>query len=96
MTCEHCEPLRVQHPISTPADLRQAIRIVRANLEDGRLVEVEGGGPDVVPFGSLPPEAPWPDHFQCRFACSSCGTRFRLAAETYHGSGGSWAPEPPP
>jgi hypothetical protein len=33
----------------------------------------------------------WPDDVITHiFECSSCGQRFKLAVETYHGSGGAW------
>ena len=36
----------------------------------------------------------WPDDVITHvFECCNCGQRFRLSADTYHGSGGSWEME---
>jgi hypothetical protein len=35
----------------------------------------------------------WADHLGCLLVCRSCGGRFRLRCETYHGLGGWFGPE---
>lgn len=34
----------------------------------------------------------WSDVMECTLRCVSCGQRFRLTCETYHGSGGTFGP----
>ena len=43
------------------------------------------------PLKELPEHQQWPsDAITHIFECSSCGQRFQLAVDTYHGSGGTW------
>ncbi len=41
---------------------------------------------------AIPDEGPWPDYVEVYFE-DSRGKRYKLAVETYHGFGGSWAPD---
>lgn len=92
MTCPSCEPLNVEWPIRSPGELAKALRVARANLEDGTLVELEEPEALVVQsVRDVPEDGPWPDVVQCRFGCAACGARFELSAETYHGAGGRWS-----
>ena len=88
--CTSCVDLREVAEIKSPAQLAQAIRVVRGNLADGTLVEASSDAPGA--FDSLQEGAPWPDYIEHEFNCSRCGQRFRLVAETYHGAGGRWEP----
>ena len=93
MACTRCDELNLEWKIRTPGELTKAIRILQGNLDDGALKEVEGDSVlEQQPLLSLPETGPWPDIVNCHFACTSWGERFKLAAETYHGSGGSWSP----
>ena len=87
--CESCRELQEEWSIRSPGELSKAIRVVRANLADGTLLQ--RGGSD--PFASLPEGGPWPDHVSFCFHCAQCGAAFTLSAETHHGAGGRWAPE---
>lgn len=96
MACERCQDLNVEHRISVPADLTKAIAVVRDHVQDGTLREMEAPRSnigEVEPFSKVPAEGPWDDVMSFAFACQSCGQRFTLTAETYHGTGGRWAPE---
>jgi hypothetical protein len=94
MTCDSCRELNTVYEISKPADLRRVIGIIGKVLRDGI---ISGGEPDPMaggtPFEELLAGANWDDYLSYRFICRYCGQAFRLAAETYHGSGGSWRPE---
>ncbi len=90
--CDTCLVLRRTTTIQVPADLKALIRRTRQMVARGVLKPVRSDW-----FGQrwdkLPDKPPWPDHIEYHFACSNCGARFRLAAETHHGSGGSWGLE---
>ncbi len=34
----------------------------------------------------------WADFIECVLECNSCGQRFALSCETYHGAGGTFGP----
>jgi hypothetical protein len=93
MACERCRELATTFVIGVPDDLRKALRIVRAAVNDGTLRELPGNplvSPE--PFSSVPADGPWEDVVSYQFACTGCRQGFRLFADTYHGSG-SWRPE---
>jgi hypothetical protein len=92
--CAKCEELNRTVAIRSPGELEKALRVIRGNLDDGTLVETApfaraevGGGPG--PFTSIPLSGPWPGSIEHHF---TCGRVYRLAVETFHGSGGSWSP----
>ena len=90
--CDYCKDLQIEFEIQTPGDLKKAIRIVRANLDDGTLEEVSINsniGNEVLSGDGTS----LPDYIEIHFHCCHCRTRFCLEAETYHGSGGSWSKE---
>jgi hypothetical protein len=82
--------------IRTPADLASLIREIRAAVAAGILEQVR---PDSSPFATdaeiadLAEQGPWPDYIEMRFRVRGTATRYKLSAETYHGAGGTWAPE---
>ncbi len=42
-------------------------------------------------LGDIDRKKQWPnDYIEHTFQCTTCGMRFMLSAETYHGCGGSW------
>jgi hypothetical protein len=94
MTCKRCDHLAKPENFATAGLLSDALAVVRANVADETLVEEPPDGASVIceqpPFSALK-EKHWPDTFVYRFRCSSCRTRFELAAETYHGNGGRWS-----
>jgi hypothetical protein len=93
MSCSRCQELGIKFSIRSPGELQKAIRVVRANLADGTL-EQQPGNPvhPMLPFLSLTEVGPWDDYLLYEFRCTSCGARFTLSVETYHGAGGSWTP----
>jgi len=93
MSCSRCQELGVKVSIRSPAELREAIRVVRANLVDGTLEQLPGDQVHPMPpFLSVIEEGPWGDFLLYEFWCRSCGARFTLSVETYHGAGGFWTP----
>jgi hypothetical protein len=94
MPCELCADLCVRYPIRQPNDLIKAIKIAKQNVEDGTIIEL----PDFESinqnsFAVVASGEAWGDIIEYNFCCSSCGERFSLHAETYHGSGGYWEPK---
>ena len=95
--CENCNELSQRYEIGRPGQLSKAIRVVRDNLADGTIVESAYWPEGILKldqsdFSSLSETGPWGDGFDYYFECSTCGQKFRLSAETYHGSGGAWEP----
>jgi len=95
MSCDRCLDLCVTSPARTPGELRKAVSIVSANLLDNILVEILPDAQHLNQIGAFQAIADgteWPDTFDFTFACTTCGERFTLQADTYHGSGGYWKP----
>jgi len=94
-TCTQCEELRQKVKAQTPRQLSELILDIRNEIAAGVLAEDDFWPRDVIkietgPFGALPASGGWPDVFVYYFRCTMCKTLFKLSAETYHGSGGSW------
>lgn len=91
--CLACNDLRIAYEIGTRGQLTKAIRVVRANLADGTLVDItQSAHSPSGKFADLSESGPWPDYIEHYFQCKACGHRFRFSAETYHGAGGEWEP----
>jgi hypothetical protein len=88
--CLSCKDLNIEFRIKLPSDLKKAIAVARDNLADGTILDVTTG--DGKPFDELVSSEKWDDVLLYHFQCNTCGQRFELSAETYHGSGGSWKP----
>jgi hypothetical protein len=94
--CAACGEVAPDQTIRTPQDLWSLVEALRSNLGAGVLREnplwpLNKPRRDKRPFVELRQEEPWPDDYlEYHFVCTSCGDRFRLAVETYHGSGGKW------
>ena len=95
MACAYCSPWQTPVTIHSPDDLRAAIDRAAAGLLLGALTDVTeqmqpGNGPS--DFAAVAAGGAWNDIVGWVFACTQCGQRFHLGAETYHGSGGAWTP----
>jgi len=93
--CEHCEEVNQNFRIEHPSDLKSAIRVIADNLADETIVinsDKLMGEFTSVPFAKLVENEQWDDIVEYYFKCPKCNLKFSLTAETYHGSGGSWAP----
>ena len=96
MPCTQCAHLREAQAFGSPAQLAQALAVVRANVVDGTLAEAEyrlapALRMDQPSFAHLGLDS-WPDVFAYYFRCAGCGALYRFSAETYHGRGGDWRP----
>jgi hypothetical protein len=89
--CEQCAELDKRIPLPTPASHLALAGATRELIAAGTLVLVEGS----VPLESLQPGQPLPsdgtDSIRHPVACATCGRRYVLWADTYHGGGG-WEP----
>jgi len=91
MSCGRCGELRQEVPIRGSDELEKVVRVARANLEDGTIVEITSGE-EATPLSSLVLSGPLlPDMIQYDFRCRECGEVFLLRCEMYHGRGGSWS-----
>ena len=89
--CPSCKDLNLEFQIKLPSDLRQAIAVTHDNLNDGTISDITID-PDCKPFAELDSSGKWDDVLHYHFQCNTCGQRFELSAETYHGAGGWWRP----
>jgi hypothetical protein len=91
--CASCAELDRRIPLPTVARYLELAAAARELVDDGVLELVQGN----VPLASLQPGQPLPsdgsDSIQHVFACKTCGRRYVLWADTYHG-GGAWEPSP--
>jgi hypothetical protein len=90
MSCVHCNELGTKFDINRPSDLRKVILIVQSKLADGTLHEIQSNSQEA--FNVAVGGEGWPDILDFAFQCQHCHQGFKLIAETYHGSGGSWSP----
>jgi len=89
--CENCKDVNIESGIRGPAEFDKALRIVRANLDDGTIVETsrECSTPLIQVNGAGPYTE---DIYLYHFECPKCKLGFKLSCNTYHGSGGEWKP----
>lgn len=78
VTCQDYNEFCGDVRIDRPDTLRKVIDAITPALERGRL-EIESGNLD------------WCDFIECNLHCPTCGQKFELRCETYHGSGGRWS-----
>lgn len=82
--------------IATPSDLTSLIGEIKAAVAAGVLKQVR---PDPSPFATdeeivnVPEHGPWPDLIEMRFEVLGTAVRYKLSVETFHGAGGTWAPD---
>jgi hypothetical protein len=96
VSCPRCYELCVTYPARTPGALRKAVSIVNENLIDSTIREIPTRDSSFFAseaFQAVANGSEWPDTFNFWFECVSCGERFSLEADTYHGAGGQWKPE---
>lgn len=89
--CNSCKALNLEFKIKLPSELKKAFAVARDNLADSTISNITTGG-DCKPFDELVASGKWDDVLRYHFQCNSCGQKFELSAETYHGAGGWWKP----
>lgn len=96
MACKRCEDLCVEYRVASPDDLRRTIRRADRGIADGilRLAFPANTASSGTPFHEVANGGSWDDIVSYYFQCIHCDQFFRLGAETYHGSGGSWQAVP--
>jgi len=97
VSCNQCEDLDLTWEIRSPGELAKAIRVARANLKDGTIVESSYWPKGIIktenePFSNIKESGPFEDIIQYYFECPKCCQLYSFSCETYHGSGGEWAP----
>jgi hypothetical protein len=90
MSCPRCDDLCQEVPIRGPRELEKVVRVARANLEDGTIVEITSGE-ESTPLSTWTSNGPLPDIMRTEFRCIACGEVFLLRRDTYHGRAGSWS-----
>lgn len=88
--CEKCADLCERVAIDLPGDLARLIARAHDRITAGTIVELKSESPLWRPFAGVPAEGPWEDIVSHTFRCKTCGQKFDLSADTFHGSGGQW------
>ena len=99
--CDHCKEVETKYEIRSTNELKKAIRVVRANLKDGTIVESLYWPKGAIKLENKPlstatemiiESEPYEDVMQYYFECPKCKQIYSLSCETYHGIGGERAP----
>jgi hypothetical protein len=84
--CDACKGFAKRIGVKTPREYRDILGQIDALTAAKVFRLVEG-----VSLKEILEAKQWPDDMIVHiFECTNCGQRFRLAVETYHGSGGTW------
>ena len=87
--CPKCQGFGRQLQVKHPHECYGLIRQIEQVVSEGTFASVAGN----FKLADVRPGAPWPDDcIHHTFRCTNCSQTFRLAVETYHGSGGTWQP----
>jgi hypothetical protein len=83
--------------IQSPCELKKAIRVIRANLQDRTIVESSYWPVSEVrtickAFDEIDESGSYDDVIQYYFECPQCKQIFYFYCETYHGGDGAWKP----
>lgn len=93
MSCKRCSAFQTRRHIWGLQGLSYAITNAKMAVAEGVLSETDAGPmAGTITFSDLHPNGPYDDLLIYSFKCTNCGRQFQLSAETYHGSGGNWAP----
>lgn len=90
MSCPHCEALALERTITSPSGLGAAARDA-ATAVANQALDDQGSGDEGDRLSQVL-AGHWGDVVSHYFSCPHCGQWFHLFAETYHGSGGAFAP----
>jgi hypothetical protein len=87
--CPRCQGFSEREKISHPHELYRLVCQLEAVLAEGTLTFAAGN----CKLSDIREGKAWPeDNIEQTFMCVACAQKFRLAVETYHGSGGEWSP----
>jgi hypothetical protein len=87
MSCKRCEGFSERRNFSHPRDYRDIVRQLMDVIEQGTFVLVKASCPLYELLGPV-----WPgDILEHVFECTACGSKYRLMADTWHGSV-NWGP----
>ena len=78
--------------IKSPHDLTGVLQGIKRALADGSLRQFKPADAALAldDLNAVSDVGPWPDYIEAYFTNPKTGERYKLTAETYHGSGGSW------
>ena len=86
-TCPKCGGFIAKITITEPYVYYDLVKQLQTMLTEGTMSLVRA----TCDLKAIGQNLPWPaDYIEHLFECTSCGRQFRLAIETYHGSGGVW------
>lgn len=79
-------------PINTPDQLKELLVELKQCLLKNQLIQVKTKNrTDAnLPLEQIPSSGPWPDFMEIDFQNPHTQEKYRLIAETYHGTGGQW------
>ena len=73
--------------MNSPYEYRDLVRQILETVQQGTFKLLSG----TCSLEEILTSQEWPgDHIVHVLGCTTCSRRFRLAVETYHGSGGVW------
>jgi hypothetical protein len=85
--CNQCKGFSERFRLSTPREYLDLVRQLEELVATGVFQLLQG----TCTLKELLERGPWPDDVISHiFECSNCRQKFKLAAETYHGSGATW------
>lgn len=93
-TCASCDQYVQGIEIHGPEQLRRIVATLQAAVGEQQLqaAVAEPDNVDLPAFPNLDLSETLPDVLAYSFECTSCGRRFELSCECYHGAGGHWRP----
>lgn len=84
-SCATCESLMESIKIDSQGRLQEVARSLLPYLRQGTLEQLTGDD-SLAEIA----QGAWGDLVASSFRCTTCGNRYELVVETYHGSGGAW------
>jgi hypothetical protein len=87
LMCSRCDGFLERRRVNTPYEYRDLVRQILGAVAEGTFRLISG----TCPLEKILTSEQWPaDSITHVLECTTCSRRFKLAIETYHGSGGAW------
>jgi hypothetical protein len=87
LMCSRCDGFLERRRVNSPYEYRDLVRQILEVVQQSTLRLVRG----TCPLEVILTSPTWPsDVITHTLECTTCSRRFKLAVETYHGSGGTW------